>query len=293
MRIQSTNNSLVNGVVGHRGASFKAPENTMAAFEQALLDGADSIELDVSLTKDGRYVVIHDDTVDRTTNGTGVVRDMDLDEIQKLDAGSWHNPRFAGEKAPELGEVLDWAKGKIHVLVEVKRKTAEESSGEELVQMVRQREMTDQVTIMSFNHQMVERVESLAPEIDTGVLCPPYDALKKAGVGAALGLVGGLAGGLAATGNPFVTLASGLAGTVTGALGGRYLGSHGARKAAENSNADALMPNWFITSGGLVKKANKNGKGVVPYTIDSKIRGHWLKLRGVDGLITNRPERFA
>jgi glycerophosphoryl diester phosphodiesterase len=107
-------------VIGHRGAAAYAPENTLASFEMAEKANADWFELDVRLSKDGEVVVMHDDTVDRTTNGHGYVRDLTLYELKQLDAGAWKAPEFAGERIPTLGQCLDYAKYKIGVYVEIK-----------------------------------------------------------------------------------------------------------------------------------------------------------------------------
>ena len=93
-------------IIGHRGASADAPENTLAAFNRAFELGADGIELDVTLTKDGIPVVIHDDRVDRTTNGRGLVKEMTLAQIKQLDAGAWFAEKYRGEKIPTLAETL-------------------------------------------------------------------------------------------------------------------------------------------------------------------------------------------
>lgn len=265
----------------------------MAAFRQAYYDGADSIELDVSKTKDGKLVVIHDDTVDRTTNGTGAVKNLTLEEVQKLDAGAWKGPLHVGERAPELGEVLEWAKDKIHVTIEVKRATAAESSGEELVGIIRDRNVSNQVSVMSFNHEFVERVEAQAPDLDTGVLLAPYSAYKGAGIGATVGLATGITAGLLASGNPFLTAGAALLGAVTGGFTGRFLGSSQARRDAANTTADNVMPNTFIATKGLVNVAHENGKGVIPYTVDSPRKHRRLLKNGVDGVITNKPFQFA
>ena len=93
-------------VIAHRGALKHAPENTMPAFAKAIELGADRIELDVRQTKDGEMIVIHDPTVNRTTNGRGTVQDLTLAEIKKLDAGSWFDDQFRGQKVPTLREAL-------------------------------------------------------------------------------------------------------------------------------------------------------------------------------------------
>ena len=107
-------------VIAHRGEHRAHPENTLPAFQAAIDAGADFFELDVRTTSDGRQVLMHDAKVDRTTNGTGVVRDMTFDQIRALDAGVRFNPRFAGTKVPSLEEALALAHGKIGVYVDSK-----------------------------------------------------------------------------------------------------------------------------------------------------------------------------
>jgi glycerophosphoryl diester phosphodiesterase len=98
-------------IIAHRGASVRAPENTLAAYEQAFAAGADIIEVDVRLSRDGIPVVFHDEHLDRTTNGTGPVADRSLAELKELDAGAWHSPEFAGERIPTLAETMRLVKG--------------------------------------------------------------------------------------------------------------------------------------------------------------------------------------
>ena len=93
-------------IFAHRGSKGTHPENTLASFKEAVRVGSDGIELDVHLTKDGHLVVIHDETIDRTTNGTGEIRNLTLAEIKAMDAGSWFHNKYAGEKIPTLEEVL-------------------------------------------------------------------------------------------------------------------------------------------------------------------------------------------
>ena len=93
-------------IFAHRGSKGTHPENTLSSFREAVRVGSEGIELDVHLTKDGQLVVIHDETVDRTTNGTGEIRNLTLAEVKAMDAGSWFKNDFAGEKIPTLDEVL-------------------------------------------------------------------------------------------------------------------------------------------------------------------------------------------
>src|SRR5215471_15400951 len=107
-------------VIGHRGAMGHAPENTFASFRKGFELGAPLLELDVHLSADGQLVVIHDETVDRTTNGSGRVADMSTAEIRRLDAGSWFGCAFAGEPVPMLSEVLQWMHGRVGLVIELK-----------------------------------------------------------------------------------------------------------------------------------------------------------------------------
>src|SRR5215831_7802802 len=97
-------------VIAHRGASGHAPENTMAAFRKAVALGATFIETDLQLSRDARFVAIHDDTVNRTTNGHGRVQELSLTDLRKLDAGSWFGSEFTGERIPTLEEILEYSK---------------------------------------------------------------------------------------------------------------------------------------------------------------------------------------
>jgi len=130
-------------VIAHRGASDEAPENTMAAFERAIEVGADWIELDCALTRDEQAVVIHDDTLDRTTTGSGPVYAQTLADIQKLDAGAWKDEAFAGQRVPAIEEVLDRAKDTIGLYIELKNNDPDQSLQETVAGFIRSRpEMT-------------------------------------------------------------------------------------------------------------------------------------------------------
>ena len=154
--------------IAHRGASSYAPENTFAAFDLALRMGATHIELDVHATSDGQVVVIHDDTVDRTTNGHGPVASQTLAELTALDAGSWFDGRFAGERIPTFAAVLERYKGRAHVHTEIKGRS--DGLTERTVNLVRGHGMADHVTITSFQRARIEETRRYAPELPTGWL---------------------------------------------------------------------------------------------------------------------------
>ena len=153
-------------VTGHRGASGFAPENTMAAFRLAHEQGADMIELDVYLSLDGRLVVMHDATVDRTTDGQGRIEDMTLEQIKALDAGSWMGEQFKGERVPTLDEVLEWAKTRVLVNIEIKGAGCEE----QIVALAKKHELTDKILVSSFHHDYLAKIKELDPALATGAL---------------------------------------------------------------------------------------------------------------------------
>lgn len=158
-------------VVGHRGAMGHAPENTMVSFEMGLALGADWMELDVQLSRDGELVVIHDPTVDRTTNGTGFVRDLSLQELRQLDAGSWFGPEFAGARIVTLSEVLDWARGRTRLIIEIKNGPIfYPGIAERVVACVRDHDMLRDVMVISFDHCAVRQTKDLEPALRTGIL---------------------------------------------------------------------------------------------------------------------------
>lgn len=171
-------------LVGHRGACDVAPENTMASFRRAYDDGADIVELDVRLTADAHVVVMHDELVDRTTDGTGAVSAMTLAEVKALDAGSWFGERFAGEKVPLLDEVLAWAQGKIALMIELKYDPFGSFSPDlvpAVVALLHHREMVDQSLFISYQPRALQQVRQLLPGVPTGLM-PPRDKVLRAGV---------------------------------------------------------------------------------------------------------------
>jgi glycerophosphoryl diester phosphodiesterase len=151
-------------VAAHRGARRLAPENTLAAFSAALERGALAIELDVHLTADGRAVVIHDDLLDRTTDGYGPVSGLGSDEIKGLDAGSWWSPRFAGEPVPFLEEVIGLTDGKAVLHVELKGAAIERLAAE-VVGTVRRLGASGRVLVMSFDLDAALAARRAGPEL--------------------------------------------------------------------------------------------------------------------------------
>src|ERR687886_2515618 len=149
-------------VVGHRGAMGHCPENTLASFERALELGADWIELDVHLSRDGALVVIHDESLDRTTDGHGLVKDHTLAELKRLDAGAWFGAAFAGQGIPTLDEVLVWA-GERDTIVDIEIKNAPiyyAGIEEAVIRTLDRYGMTERAIVISFDHRSVARVKT-------------------------------------------------------------------------------------------------------------------------------------
>lgn len=162
--------------IAHRGASGYAPENTMAAFEKAWDMGADMLELDVQLSSDHQVVVIHDTKVNRTSGGKGLVQDLTLKKLRELDAGSWYNLQFSGQRIPTLDEVLERFGGKIPLLIEMKSPSINpgiELKTSELLRKYGLDKSTDnrkEVIIQSFHTGSLRRVHKIIPEVPLAIL---------------------------------------------------------------------------------------------------------------------------
>ena len=164
-------------LVAHRGGSRLAPQNTLAAFRNALTFPIDAIELDVHMSRDGHVIVFHDYTVEKLTNGAGNILDLDFDELRGLNAaahypGGWSEP----QQIPTLSEVLNLAKGRAQVYIEIKPSKRDGVFGryprivETVVEEIRAADMLDKVLIISFDWQALPHVKALEPSLKTGAL---------------------------------------------------------------------------------------------------------------------------
>ena len=159
-------------IFAHRGYSKKYPENTCIAFQKAAELDIFGVEFDVHLTTDHQLVVIHDETIDRTSTGTGFVKDMKLAELKKYDYGSWLGEQFIGQKIPTLREVLTIFAETQHALnIEIKSDIFEYKGIEQLnAKEIASFDMHDRVIISSFNHESIERFHKVQPTIQTAPL---------------------------------------------------------------------------------------------------------------------------
>lgn len=168
--------------IAHRGASGYAPENTFAAFRRAIAMGAGFIETDLQLSRDARFVAIHDATVNRTTNGQGAVHDLTLPELRRLDAGSWFGSVFAGERIPTLEEILEFAK-KHDVIFYLEMKPTGSWGGEHaLISALRESGEIARTVVISFDPVILAGVRKIEPTLMTGLLFEGQigDPLEKA-----------------------------------------------------------------------------------------------------------------
>lgn len=229
----------------HRGASAYYPENTMIAFEKAVDLGATGIETDVHMTKDGELVLIHDGNLKRTAGINELVKNLTLDEIKKVDVGSWLDPKYKNERILTLDEFLGWASQKnIYINLELKSAVILYPGIEKkVVETVRAYGMTERIIISSFNHYSLVDVKRIAPEIRVGVLYA--EALYE----------------------PW--------------LYAKYMG------------ASALHPIHYAVMPEFVSEAKKHGIVYNPYTVNEIRDMKRLIDCGVNGMITNYPDRLA
>lgn len=161
-------------VIAHRGDKRFAPENTLSAFRQAADKGADAIEFDVKLSADGKVIVLHDKSVDRTTNGTGKAANLSLAELRTLDAGVLFPSQFPGEKIPTLEEVFKSVGERLHLNIELTNySTLNDNLVEKVVELVKNHKMMEKVFFSSFSTRNLLLAQRLLPEVPRGLLTLP------------------------------------------------------------------------------------------------------------------------
>ncbi len=158
-------------IFAHRGSCAYAPENTLASFQLALQHQADAVELDAKLSADGQVVVIHDQTVDRTTNGSGKVNQLPLAALKELDAGAFFGPQFAGEKIPTLAEVFESIGAKLYINIELTNYASPlDGLVDRVCALVQRYGLEDRVMFSSFNPFNLLRAGRLLPGVPRGML---------------------------------------------------------------------------------------------------------------------------
>jgi glycerophosphoryl diester phosphodiesterase len=157
-------------VVAHRGAAGKAPENTLASMRMAIEGGADWLEIDVQESADGKVMVIHDSDFMNLANVNMKVWDGSFAEIREIDVGSWFDSEFSDERVPTLAEVLELARGKAHVVIELKYYGHDQQLEQRVIDIVEQLSMTDEIAIMSLKYEGVQKIRALRPDWTIGLL---------------------------------------------------------------------------------------------------------------------------
>lgn len=157
-------------VMAHRGASFSAPENTLAALRQAIEDGADWVEIDVQETADGEVVVVHDSDLMKLAGNPMKIWDATLANLETIDIGSWFAAKYASERVPTLKQVLELCKDRVGVIIELKYYGHDQALGERVIEIVEDLDMSQQIMIMSLKAEQVQRVRRLKPSWTCGLL---------------------------------------------------------------------------------------------------------------------------
>ncbi len=162
-------------IISHRGYKAKYPENTLSAFSAVKNTGAHMIELDVTLSRDRKLAVIHDETIDRTTNGSGPVNQHTLSELKAFDAGTWFGPEFKDEKIPTLAQVLESVKGFLKVNIEIKPEAYEyrkpiDAVEIQVLDLLKKMKMTSDVIISSFDWRILENIRNMDSNVAIALL---------------------------------------------------------------------------------------------------------------------------
>jgi len=248
--------------LGHRGALSLAPENTLAAFAKARDVGADGVEFDVQLSADGELVIIHDHTLERTTDGRGAVSNHTLAGLKRLDAGHWFDACYSGERIPTLQEVIDLLGGEMFLNIELKGGHDESAElPERVVDCIRRNQCEERVLLSSFHVEALHRVREIAPDLAIGVL---YSHPLGSG--------------------PHARCTSAPAAGSREPLGEDQIAG---------LRAEALHPEWKLAGTELVRSAHAAGQKVNVWTVNAEAHMRNLIALGVDAIITNYPQLLA
>lgn len=240
-------------IIAHRGASAHAPENTLPAIRLAIQLGADALEIDVRQTRDGRIVLMHDATVDRTTNGSGEVGDMTFAAIRTLDAGVWFGKEFGGEPVPTLEEVIELLDSSTLLVVEVKGNfTIYPGIERRVVDIVTEAGIGHRTILKSFDRNAIEMFSELAPDIP----------------------------------RLFVY-------TVRIPWLGLYIDDGISTGDVLKVDAGYLQPHWLFLSASFTKKAQQKGFKVVAWGVNTEAEIRKAIEFGVDGIETDYPDLAA
>ncbi|SFD84025.1 glycerophosphoryl diester phosphodiesterase [Paenibacillus catalpae] len=241
-------------IIAHRGASGYAPEHTLASFRSAIDSGADYLEIDLQLTKDGHIIAMHDDTVNRTTNAKGKIAEMTLDQVKQLDAGSWFNKHypmyareeFAKQQVPSLQDIFAAFGKKTNYILEIKDTKFNPGIEEKLLAVIRQFRLEDYVIIQSFDSKSLKKIHRVNDRIVLLQLMW-YNTPAR-------------------------------------------ISDASLRKIKKY--AQGISPNFPKINAAYVHKVQKSGLRIYPYTVNYQLNMDRALNWGVDGIYTDYPDRF-
>lgn len=225
--------------MAHRGASGLAPENTLSALELAIQYGCDYAEIDIQLTRDECPVLLHDMSLNRTTNGSGKIWKHDWDNVAKLDAGSWFHAKFAKERIPTLKEVINQVRNRLKLNIEIKLSSKQENLADRVLEILEEEEFTKDCMITSFDAKSVNRVLEINSSITTGLIT-----------------------------------------------------HSGIPPDLENGLFDIFVCHATIVDRDLISHIHRVGKKIIVWTVNQETKMKRFIKMGVDGIITDRPDRL-
>lgn len=237
-------------IVAHRGASGSAPENTFAAFEKAVESGVDAIEIDVHQTMDGKIVIIHDDTLDRTTNSSGSIYEKKYEELKNVDAGSWFDVNYSDETIPLFSDFLEFVKNKAGIIVEVKYGSQKYPGIENNVwSLLKSHNLVKTTVVSSSRVTILNTFRQLSQEINLGKILSPKELWRSL-----------------------------------------FQPDSLLYKQDIIKQVKEIHPHWSFVDAKFMKWANSLGLAVIPWTINKEMKIRVMIDRGVQGVITNFPE---
>jgi len=242
-------------IIAHRGASGLAPENTLGAFKIAIELGADMIELDIRPTKDQKAIVFHDKKLNRTTPVSGVVKNLYINELKRIDAGSWFNDiEHKSETIPTLDETIDFLKDHCELLVEIKseRRQIENEFLHNLIKLINRHDVRDKVIIQSFDSKILKRFYTIYPN---------YRFQK-----------------LIVWKVPFIKVQ----------FDQRLM----LENILKNPHYESINVDHRYATPNLVRKIHRHNKKIYCWTVNQELRMFRLMNMGVDGIITNYPNKL-
>lgn len=240
-------------IIAHRGANKRAPQNTLPAFRKAIYMGTDGFETDVHLSKDGVPVICHNYTIDETSNGTGKIEEMTLEQLKGYDFGSYYDPKFKGTTLPTLDEFLDLAMDKGLKVLNIELKPEKDTARRETLvrktlEAVEARGLSDILLISSFSPEILEYIKQVDPSCKTAFLYPAGYVRAHLAILPPFGLM-------------------------------------------SKMKCHAAHPHKLCIRGNFVRKAHKKGIQVNVWTVNESEDIRAMIEAGVDGIITDCPDR--